>query len=334
MWYPGHGGLLPGKLGELEAVLTLLGVPSPSLLQSPSQREGAQAEPPPKHGIRDTSCQPPARVTPLGSGTGIYQPAQTELGTAGPGLSQQSPGSLTVVFDSLTLPSRPAARKWSRCKSAQPERSRMAPMAAQLVPCSPSVPRSSHRGHRQREAFLGAGQGTRSKLALHGGFPPGSVAGSALMPDTSAQAGWLRSLGEQAESSVPAPAEEGTCWASGKTQAPPSSPSFADPLSWHTQSACPGRGCCSTAGLSLLPSPCPPVLAPAHDTPLCAQAQGRALAAACKANFCTPAFGAAPELQPPQDTAAKPFLGSKGREQMPALSPRSRGQEAAQVFCC
>lgn len=109
------------------------------------------------------------------------------------------------------------------------------------------------------------------------------------MPDTSAQAGWLRSLGEQAESSVPAPAEEGTRWASGKTQAPPSSPSFADPLSWHTQSACPGRGCCCTAGLSLLPSPCPPVLAPAHDTPLCAQAQGRALAAACKANFCTPA---------------------------------------------
>lgn len=127
-------------------------------------------------------------------------------------------------------------------------------MAAQLVPCSPSVPRSSHRGHRQREAFLGAGQGTRSKLALHGGFPPGAVAGSALMPDTSAQAGWLRSLGEQAESSDPAPAEEGTRWASGKTQAPPSNPSFTDPLSWHTQSACPGRGCCSTAGLSLLPS--------------------------------------------------------------------------------
>lgn len=46
----------------------------------------------------------------------------------------------------------------------------MAAMAAQLVPCSPSVPPSTHRGHREGEPFLGAGQGTSSNLAPHGGF--------------------------------------------------------------------------------------------------------------------------------------------------------------------
>lgn len=45
VWYPGHGGLLPGKLGELEAVLTLLGVPSPSLLQSPPKERGHKQNP-------------------------------------------------------------------------------------------------------------------------------------------------------------------------------------------------------------------------------------------------------------------------------------------------
>lgn len=95
----------------------------------------------------------------------------------------------------------------------------MAAMAAQLVPCSPSVPPSIHRGHREGEAE----QGTRSKLAHDSLCVPRTRAGPWLLP--------------------------------------------ARPIS----------------------------------APL--------------------------ELQLPQDTAAKPFPGSKGREQMPAPAPGSRGQE-------
>lgn len=136
---------------------------SHTLVQSPPKR-GGTSRTPPRTWHKDTSCQP---VPALGSGTGVYH-----LHRAG----HRQPA---LEFDSLTL------RKWSRCKSAEPERSRMAAMAAQLVPCS-----SPHRGHREGEAFLGAGKGTSSNLAPHGGFvSTRSRGGSALKPHTSAQAG-------------------------------------------------------------------------------------------------------------------------------------------------
>lgn len=169
----------------------------------PPPKRGAQAETPSRHGPRDTSCQPPARATPSGSRTGVYQPAQTELGTTGSGLSQQSPRSLPVVFDSLTPPSRRGSGVDANQHSQR--RAGWQQWQHSWCPARPlSFPLLTGGAGKGK-----AGQGTRSKLALHGGFPPGAVAGSALMPDTSAQAGWLRSLGEQAESPVPAQLRKG-----------------------------------------------------------------------------------------------------------------------------
>lgn len=83
----------------------------------------------------------------------------------------------------------------------------MAAMAAQLVPCSPSVPPSTHRGHREGEALLGAGQGTRSKLALCPGWVAQEPGGAGREPRT--RQGHIRDT--------------------PGTQAPHSSPSFTSP---------------------------------------------------------------------------------------------------------
>lgn len=133
-------------------------------------------------------------------------------------------------------------------------------MAAQLVPSPPS-------NHREGEAFPGGGRETRSKLALHGGFPPGPVAqsfhpsransfGQQTRPlrrrlsrttrhESPGRAAREPQINKQGARPQPQ-AGEGTRQASGKTQAPWSSPSFAGPLSQGVHGTCPVRGCCST----------------------------------------------------------------------------------------
>ena len=198
----------------------------------------------------------------------------------------------------------------------------------------PSLSPSTHRVHREGEAFLGGGRETRSKLALHEGFPLGPAAQS-FYPSRADGFGQQRRLSRTARRQSPGwaahqprgkkqrarpqpRAGEGTRQASRRTQAPCSSLSFTgSPLPgpgkgmlqrWQDPSLQP-----EALSLSLCSGP------RLQSTIVCAgpeQGRGLVRAGCCvRADFhAHQPLEAAPDLQPPSGTAAKPFPESKGGE--------------------
>lgn len=115
-----------------------------------------------------------------------------------------------MVFDSLTLPCRPWREEG---EPMQISTARMAAMAAQLVPCSSSVPPSTHRGTGKGKLFWELGKGPALTLLSMEGF---HLEQQQAQPSLGGSGAWGNKQRAQTQSCV-------------QTQAPHSSPSFTDP---------------------------------------------------------------------------------------------------------
>lgn len=134
-------------------------------------------------------------------------------------------------------------------------------MAAQLVPCSPSVPPPLTGGTGKGKLFWELGKGPGLTWLSREGLLSWEQWWAQPRCQTKCP-GWVAQEPGGA-SREPSPAEEGTHQEHTGTP--------LQPILLLAYTKYPWRGGCSTAGLSLIPSPCPPVPTPAHDTPLCAQ---------------------------------------------------------------